>query len=82
MQILKKSYIHTKLKAIIAENGLSQAQVAKAINLTPATLSRKINGKLIFDEIEMIEICNFFKTDVTEIFFQPSCQTDNSTIAV
>lgn len=33
-----------KLKARIAEQGMTQKEVAKALNLAPATISQKINN--------------------------------------
>lgn len=79
---MNKGYVNFKLKAAIVESGKTQADVANAIDMTPATLSRKLNGKLVFDEIEMQKISDFLNRDVTEIFFQSSYQMNNNFIAV
>lgn len=66
---MKKGYINYKLKAAIAERGLRQEDIARAINITTSTLSRKLNGKLIFDEIEILGISNFLDKRIMDIFF-------------
>lgn len=58
-----------KLRGIIAENGLSQADVAKEIGITPKTFYDKMkNGVFGSDEIEvMIKLLNI--KDPASIFF-------------
>lgn len=58
-----------KLRGIIAENGLSQADVAKEIGITPKTFYGKMkNGVFGSDEIEvMIKLLNI--KDPASIFF-------------
>lgn len=44
-----------KLRGVIAENGLSQADVAKMIGITPKTFYEKMkNGVFGSDEIQMM----------------------------
>ncbi len=58
-----------KLKGIIVEKGLSQADVAKAIGITPKTFYEKMkNGVFGSDEIEvMIKLLDI--KDPIDIFF-------------
>ena len=63
-----------KLKGKIVENGLTQADVAKRLDITPKTFSEKMRkGVFLSNEIEeMIELLSiddpvsiFFASDVT-----------------
>jgi DNA-binding XRE family transcriptional regulator len=64
-----KGYKNFKLKGAIAEKGVTQEEVAQAIGITPATISKKINGKLSFDEHEMQSIADFLGREICDIFF-------------
>jgi transcriptional regulator with XRE-family HTH domain len=66
---MKKGYINYKLKAAIVERGLTYADVAKAIDISTSTLSKKINGIAVFDEYEMHRISEYLKKDIADIFF-------------
>lgn len=46
-----------KLKGIMAEAGITQADLAKRINMSPNTLSNKLNGKRDFMVDEVSRIC-------------------------
>jgi transcriptional regulator with XRE-family HTH domain len=67
--IFLKGYKNLKLKAAIAEVGCTQKDVANATRITPATLSKKINGLSSFEEPEMQLIADFLNKVVTDIFF-------------
>lgn len=58
-----------RLKGLIAQNGLTQAKVAKAIGITPKTFYSKMEkGVFGSDEIEsMIKLLNI--SDPISIFF-------------
>lgn len=58
-----------KLRGVIAENGFSQAEVAKMIGITPKTFYEKMkNGVFGSDEIQvMIDQLNI--SNPTDIFF-------------
>lgn len=45
------------LKARIVGKGMTQEQLAKAAGMTVRTLSEKINGKRIFNTLEVVRIC-------------------------
>ena len=47
-----------KLLAKMTENDYSQADLAKALNLSKNTVNNKINGKSAFDTREINKICN------------------------
>ena len=47
-----------KLLAKMTENEYSQADLAKALNLSKNTVNNKINGKSAFDTKEINEICD------------------------
>jgi len=66
---MSKGYKNFRLKAAMRECDKVQEEVAAASGMTPSTFSRKVNGQLVFDEIEIIAICKFLKKKVTDIFF-------------
>lgn len=45
------------LRAKIAEAGLTQSELTKIVGMTERTLSKKINGKSIFNTLEVVRIC-------------------------
>lgn len=58
-----------KLKALMIENGLTQKDVSKSLNISQRTLSRKLkDGK--FNSIEMNQLVeNLHIEDPAKIFF-------------
>lgn len=64
--------IKQELRAVMIRNGDRQADLAKAIGLSPPTLSDKINGRWDFwrAEIEAIALrYNLSAEDIARIFF-------------
>ena len=64
-----------KLKGKIVENGLSVADVAKAISISTASLYRKMNGKdetlYVKDAYAIGQLLNLTADEMNDIFFAP-----------
>ena len=61
-----------KLKALFVESGLTQAEVAEQLHITPQSLNEKINNKREFWASEIKYLISLFKLTpdrVVEIFF-------------
>ena len=58
---------YSKLLGRIREFGMTQAQVAVQIGITPATMSTKLNNKSHFTSDEIDLICHLLKISVEEI---------------
>lgn len=58
------------LRGKIAEEGLTQSRLAKAIGISENSLSRKLLGKREFRLSEVVDICNILNIENPEkIFF-------------
>ena len=63
---------YNKLRGRIRENGLTQEEVAKQINVNPATLSLKLNNASEFTQSEIRSICDLLDIsgrDLSDYFF-------------
>ena len=58
---------HSKLLGRIRECGFTQERLAKAIGITKATLSAKLNGQFYFSSREMYAICEVLNIPISEI---------------
>mgnify|MGYP000894032697 CR=1 FL=1 len=61
-----------KLNAVIADRGIKKVHIAKALNITPATLSRKLGNKSEFMSSQIDAICKLLNIDEaarSDIFF-------------
>lgn len=58
-----------KIKAHMSLNGITQADMAKRLEIGQHTFSNKLNGKTPFTLNESKKIADYFKTTVDEIFF-------------
>lgn len=59
------------LRAKIKEHGETQETTARAIGISPNSLSRKINGKRDFTLYEVSKLCKYLNIcDPTPIFLQ------------
>lgn len=58
---------HSKLLGRIRECGFTHEQLAKAIGITKATLSAKLNGHFYFLAKEMYAICDVLNIPISEI---------------
>lgn len=67
---------YNKLKGAFRERGLTYNDVSKLLNISKATLCRKINGESDFylSEANRLEAQGFPHT----IFYPKSCEYDNS----
>lgn len=61
---------HLKLKALMIENGLTQADMSKILGINASTFSKKINGKKDFTITEIETIKDYFNLPYEEIFFR------------
>ena len=62
-----------KLKAKIAEVGLTMAELAKNIKMSSATFSQKVNGKVRFSQEDIRKIdkeLNLTPEEIKDIFFK------------
>jgi len=64
-----KKIPHARLKGLRAEQGLSMADMAKIVGITPNTYLLKENGARDFVETEMKTLVKFFKVSGDELFF-------------
>lgn len=63
---------YNKLRGRIREVGLTQEEVAKQINVNPATLSLKLNNASEFTQSEIRSICDLLDIsgrDLSDYFF-------------
>lgn len=58
-----------KLKSVMVLKEYTVESLAKEIGITKASLSRKINGKRAFTEIEIGKICLVLERKPEELFF-------------
>lgn len=61
------AFDYSKLLGKIREEGMTQADVATAIGLNPATLNAKLKGKSSFTSDEIMDLCKRFEIPTTEI---------------
>lgn len=55
-----------KLLGRIREKGFTQAQLANLLNMTPGTISAKLNNQAFFKQSEIIEICELLEIPFCE----------------
>ena len=58
---------YSKLLGRLRECGFTHVQLAKAIGISKATLSAKLNNHFSFTAIEMISICKVLSIPLSEI---------------
>jgi transcriptional regulator with XRE-family HTH domain len=58
-----------KLKGLMAENDITQQEIAKLLNISPTGLNKKLTGKSEFKASEIKILADFFKVS-TDIFFK------------
>ena len=66
------AFNYNKLRGRIKENGLTQEDLAKFINVNPATLSLKLNNASEFTQSEIRNICDLLGIsgqEVSDYFF-------------
>ncbi len=56
-----------EFRAAMARKGKNASEVAKALNIDPATLSRKISGQSDFYRSEIEKICEILELNAEEI---------------
>lgn len=69
--------MQSKLLVLRKENGYTQEDIAKQLNITTKTYSLKERGKAAFDSDEMFLISNFFGKSISDIFLPRSHQNGN-----
>lgn len=60
---------HNNLKALMVKYNIKNPVLAEKLNISPSTLSRKMNGEYDFTITEIEIIKDFFKLPYEEIFF-------------
>ena len=58
-----------RLKGLRVENGFTQKEMAKRINMPEATYQKKESGETQFLLIEADKIARVFQKDIKDIFF-------------
>lgn len=61
-------YDYTRLKKRISNNGFTQEQVAKALNISKGAFSQKINGIVAFSQDDVIAISKLLKIPKTKLY--------------
>lgn len=59
--------VYSKLRGLIKEKGLSEADFAKKINLSSSSLSCRLNGKIDWTVPEVRAVCDILEIDKSEI---------------
>ena len=63
------------IKSLIAKHGETQGRLAEALGITPAALSKRVNGKALFKMSEVNKIRKRYKLspeETVDIFFEES----------
>lgn len=58
-----------KIKGLMAENGLTQEDLAKELGITGTALRNKLSKKVDFKVSELILLCKIFNKNI-KIFFE------------
>ena len=58
---------YSRLRGLAIELGLTHAEIAQAIGISPTSFSNKISGKFDFTIPEMKAICSILKIEPQEI---------------
>lgn len=61
------SFDYSELEGKIKSKGLTQAELAKKIGMTPTTLSLKLNGQAFFKQKEISRICSILDIEQKDI---------------
>ncbi len=67
-------FSYHKLRGKTAEMGKTDKDVAVAAKMNPSTYSLKLNGKGVFSQEQICDICSFLgieMSDVPDYFFTP-----------
>lgn len=57
------------IKGQIALKGIMAKDVAKALDITPVSLTRKLKGMYPFKVDELLTICNMLNCDINDLLF-------------
>lgn len=60
--------MYSRLIIEMKKRGVTQEQVAKALNVNPATVNRKLKGESEFTSSEMYAICELIPVPMNELF--------------
>lgn len=64
---------YLKLRGLIREKGKTEADLAKALNLSPSSLSCRLNGKTDWSLSEIQDVCtvlNIAEEEIPKYFFR------------
>lgn len=62
-----RSAIAGEVRAAVAREGVSARSLAREVEMSPASLSRKLRGDVSFSVEELIAIANFLDVSVTSL---------------
>lgn len=67
-----KKIPYGKFKGYLAENGIKQSEVAKLLEITESTLSKKLNRKrnADFSKDEVVTLCRTYGLDANLFFLE------------
>lgn len=65
---MKKYKELVKLKGILREKKINYEKLSQRLNMSLSALSNKINGKSVFDLVEVVKICELANIPIEEIY--------------
>jgi len=60
---------HRNLKSAMAKNGMRQKNLAEIIGVNHSTANQKINGKVLFNLVEVVILLKYFNSTFEDLFF-------------
>lgn len=67
-----------KLKVYRTMNGVNQGELAKLLEITLSTYSKKETGKAVFTLVEAKKLSEYFNTNIEELFFNSEVNFKNT----
>lgn len=64
--------IAAEVRAAIARKQVSQAQLAKSLEITPSALSRRVHGRIPFSAVEIAKIATELNVEVGSLYGEAS----------
>lgn len=60
---------YSKLKGLMAEKGISQKKLAKAVGISSVSLNQKLNGITYFDAEDIVKIADYLEIEDYDCYF-------------
>lgn len=64
---VKQKVDYSKLKGLMREKGVTQAELAKKVGINECTLNFKLNNKAEFRQDEILKVCEVLKIDIADL---------------